>query len=388
MYSLQSLVRDTHQLIALQLAQEPSKVTAYVPSVRSWGSTNQYFRALLLEAGWLAPADVCKAKLSQAVMFSCPALRVLDIAEHFAPELPLKAFSDTLPTLPKSIPGPDHSALPMMLVSRAGSRLQPETKAGLAASVAASKYALPVDAGERGWAFTEAERNALRRFVADCFGVTSINNLSVSLAIGYRHFSEDFMEVMLKLPVGLKALAFHELTFCLEELTAIQVDGTADARKDVLFEIDQLIPVQWHVALTDRSIFANRSFERCLLVLLSNCGLRVATDTGKRMLTLLSDFFGRLPKASRHWSKLASVCAAGELRLLKQLVMTMNDNPRLRGLRSSFLKVLISNGFIRKSELNSKKELEKLQAWCLSDNDLEQRMAAFNRELAHRAAYS
>ncbi len=388
MYSLQSLNRDTHQLIALQLAQEPSKATAYVPSVRAWGTTNSYYRTLLLEAGWLAPADVCKAKLSQAVMFTCPALRVLDVAEHFAPELPLPALSAVLATLPKTDPSPDPSALPMMLVGRAASRLHPETKAGLEDAAANSPYALPVGENGRGWTFSKAESKALKRFVADCFGVASGGDFNVVLAIGHRHFSEDFMEVVLNLPVGLKALAFHELTYCLEELTVVQVDGTADARMDILFEVEQLIPVQWHPALSDLSIFAHRPFDRCVLMLLSNFGPRVAADAGKRVVALLSDFFRGSPKSSRHWSTLDSVCSADEIRLLKGLVRLMHDNPQIPSMLDDYLKSAVRSGFILESELASKEGIKKFQTWCLSASSRENRMLTFTREIAHRAAYS
>ncbi len=387
MYSLQSLPRDTHQLIALELAQAPSKATAYVPSVRSWGTTNQYFRALLLDAGWLAPEHVCNAKLSQALRFTCPALRVLDIAEHFAPVLSLSAFAAVLSTLPKTTPCPDHSALPMMLLIRAGARLQSSTKAQLMQAVANSKYALPVGEGERGWAFSLAERMALKRLVADCFGVASGGDFNVMLAVGHRHFAEDFMEVVLNLPVGLKALAFHELTYLLEELTAIQIDGTNEARMDVLFEIDQLIPVQWHAALSDFSIFAHRSFDRCVLMLLSNSGPRVAAAAGKRLVTLLSDFFNSLPKSCRHWSKLETVCRADELRLLKALVRMMHQMPQMSGQLQGYLTAAVQSGFLLDAELGSKQAIEKFRTWCLS-GDAHELSMMIRRDLDHRSTYT
>lgn len=377
MYSLQTLCRDNHLQIATHLAQEPSTATAWVPSVRSLGSTNKYFRALLLEGGWLAPADVCKAKFLHAVRFTCPALRVLDLAERFAPQLPLPAWKATLDTLPQTMACPKHSALPLMLVSRAAKRLLPATKAELKEAVANSKYALPIDDGTQRWSFSKLECEALKRLIADCFGVANGGDFNVLLAIGERYFAEDCMEVALRLPVGLKALALHELSFCLDELANVSLDGAATAKMDILFDIEGLIPRQWDGALVDHTCFPMRSLDQCLRLLLLKASPRTASDICRRVLKLVIHFLDGVPKEKRHWSRLVKACSTDELRLFQGLVRLLHDYLRTPGIQSLYLKAVVRSGLITRAELKSPPALEKFKSWCMLENAIEGMLKAY-----------
>lgn len=377
MDSLQSVCRDNQLLIAEYLAQEPSKVTAWVPSVRSWGTTNIYFRALLLEAGWLAPADVCKAKFAQAVRFTCPALRVLDLAEHFAPVLPMPALSATLATLPKTPACPNPSALPLMLVTRAGARLRPATKAELVKSVAQSTYALPVDEGTQRWNFSKPERQALKRFIADCIGVFDGGDFNVLLANGERYFAEDCMDVALNLPVGLKALALHELSYCIEELSNLPLEGVDLAKVDILFDMAGLVPQQWNSALVDHTCFPMRSLDQCLRVVLAHASTRTTRDICQRALKLMCHFLDGLPKENRHWTRLEVACSTDELRLIQGLVRLLHDHLHIPGVKSLYVKAAVRHGLLTQADVKSSRVLEKFNQWCKLENSAEGILKAY-----------
>lgn len=371
MDSLQSAGRDIHLQIAEHLAQEPSTFTVWMPSMRSWGTTNKYFRSLLLEVGWLAPANVCKAKFAQAVRFTCPALRVLDLAEHFAPVLPMPALTVTLATLPKTPACPNQSALPLMLVTRAGARLQPATKAELVKSVAQSTYALPVDDGTQRWTFSKLEGQALKRFIADCIGVMTGGDFNVLLANGERYFAEDCMAVALKLPVGLKSLALHELSYCIEELSNLPLEGVDSARVDILFDIEGLIPQQWNSALVNHTCFPMRSLDQCLRVVLAHASTRTASDICQRALKLMCHFLDGLPKADRHWTRLEIVCSTDELRLIQGLVRLLNDHLRIPGVKSLYMKAAVHHGLLTRADVKSSEMLEEFNHWCWLGNSVE-----------------
>lgn len=377
MHSLQSVSRDVHLQIAEYLAQEPSKVTAWVPSVRSWGTTNIYFRNLLLEAGWLAPADVCRAKFSQAVRFTCPALRVLDLAEHFAPVLPLPALTATLETLQRTPVSPKSSALPLMLLNRADKRLSLAARDALLESVAKSPYALPVDDGTQRWTFSKLERQALKLFIADCIGVANGGDFNVLLGNGERYFAEDCMDVVLNLPTGLKSLALHELSFCLQELTNLPLDGAESANADILFDIEGLIPQQWNSALVDCTCFPVRSLDQCLRTVLLKASPRTAKDICQRVVNLMCHFLDGLPKADRHWTKLEKACSIDQRRLFLGLARLLHDQLRIPGVRSLYLKAVVRHGLITRSELKSPQVLEKFKRWCMLETSLEGMMRAY-----------
>lgn len=380
MNSLDAVCRDNHLQIAAHLAQEPRTSTAWVPSLRSWGSTNTYFRALLFEAGWLAPANVCNAKFAQALDFSCPALRVLNLAAHFAPALPLQALMAMLQTLPGNRSCPKHSVLPLMLVNRAGKRLPPATRAALLASVAQSPYALPVDDGTQRWTFGKPERQALKRFIGDCFGVFHGGDFHVLLASGERYFADDCMAVVLNLPLGLQALALHDLSYCAEELLNGALEEAVAARADILFDIEALIPQQWSSALVDHTCYPLRSLDQCLRSVLIKASPRTTADICRRVVRLMRHFLDGLPRVKRHWTRLQKACSTDELRLFQGLARLLHDHLGIGGVRGMYLRAALRSGLITRAEWKSPQAMEKFQAWCMLENAPEGMLKAFLRQ--------
>ncbi len=275
-----------------------------------------------------------------------------------------------------------------MLVTRAGARLQPATKAELVKSVAQSTYALPVDDDTQRWTFSKLEGQALKRFIADCIGVMNGGDFNVLLANGERYFAEDCMDVALNLPVGLKALAMHELSYCIEELSNLPLDGVDSAKADILFNIEGLIPQRWNSALVDHTCFPLRSLDQCLRMVLVKASARTARDICQRAVKLICHFLDGLPKSNRHWTRLEKACSRDELLLFQGLVRLLHDHLRIPGVRSLYLKAALSSGLISRAELKSPQAMEKFKGWYMLDNTLDGMLKTFLLQQMQKSADS
>jgi hypothetical protein len=388
MRSLQSLQSDHHRVIAAQLAKEASTVTAYLPSMRAWGSTNKYFRKVLLDAGWLAPADACKFKMEQAILFDCPALRVLNVADRFAHVLPLDAFELSMTKFGMNEACPNNTALPMLLLNRASARLQPKTKSALLKLASQSSYALPLGDGEgkerdkQDWQFTIDECENLVRFIADCFGVSEAKYRHTQIEKGVRYFAEDCLAVIHRLPAGLKARAFHELANSFDNLMVAADKGAKNATLEIQFDIEHLIPVQWNKRLFDKTAFPCHSFGFGLLQVLTSASKIPDTKAAicNRLVQLVGSFLDAVPIGSRHWTQLESKFSKAEIHLLKNLLNVLHTNIQHSKLGRFYVTLIVRNGLITKQEINTPKALKEFDAWCsigLDENNFQNLLRLF-----------
>ncbi len=378
MISFQKLPRDAHLTMAAEVAREPSTATAYLPSMRAWGSTSHYFRELVYTE-WLAPAKVCEFKLSRAMAFDCPALRVLDVAEHFAPVLSTAAFMKSVKEAPKRPACPDNSGLPLMLLNRAGEHLPSETRAELTSVASNSEYYALVNQGQNREADNE-RHDTLVCFIRDCFGVEDPGDDELVPIHGERHFAEDCFNVLYNLPAEFKALGLHELTRCLVALTKVPDEKASNAILQIRFEIDNLIPVQWQAHLTSNAIFSDMKFEDCVRVVLNDArvaGFGAGSLLG-RVVRLVASFVDGLPAGQRHWTTLAAVKAGfWEIDCIKHLLRTVHEHLRKGPSRDLYRTELVRCGLLTKQELRNTTALRLFKNWCSQvDNGFGERMSS------------
>ncbi len=378
MISFQTLPRDAHLAMAAELAREPSTATAYLPSMRAWGSTSQYFRELVYTE-WLAPAKVCEFKLSRAMAFDCPALRVLDVAEHFASVLSTAAFMRSVKEARKNPACPDNSGLPLLLLNRACEHLPSETRTELTSVAGNSEYYALVNWGQTREADNE-QHDTLVCFIRDCFGLEGSGDDELVPIAGERYFAEDCLDVLLNLPAEFKALGLHELTRCLVTLTKAPGEMAWNAIVDIRFEIEQLIPLQWHAHLTSNTIFSDMKFEDCVRRVLNDarvCGSSVDSLLG-RVVRLVASFVDGLPAGQRHWTTLGAGNAGfWEIDCIKHLLKLVHEHLRKGPSRDLYRTELVRCGLLTKQDLNDATALRHFRAWCAQfDNGFGERMSS------------
>ncbi len=356
---LQDLPADCNQIIADTLAAEPSPATAFVPSIRAWAATSTAFRKIISDAGWLSVENVCKYKFHRALEFSCPALRVLNIAAHHAHGLTANVFREALAVLPHGPNRPDDQTLALMLQNRAGDRLKQEVRYAYPRYLPESASSADDSADE--WIFNETQFASLARFIDASLGPRGAAQAHVESRAYY--FVDDSFAVLQRLPMGLKTMAFMMLAARIPGLACSKFDAARDMACDLLFDIECLIPLQWSPILMN-VYFDGNDFTDHLWLLLRLQGVSPLTVAGIccRVVQLVGSYLDSLPDpeggsglpalgaGKRHWKRLMKGHEGNEVNGIKRLLNLLSRYLADERVRQAYTDALVGRGFITRAE--------------------------------------
>ena len=359
--SLQALPTDIHERIVNELAKEAAPATAFVPSIRSWSGTCRQFRQTMSNAGWLSAENVCKYKFERALAFTCPALRILNVAERHAEALTLSVFTEALLSLPYIENRPEDAILTVMLLQRAGPRLRPELRLALQASTKAARFEFPDETDAQGWTVSEDAFMQLGWFIDASLGIHRLGTTHEDSLIYF--FVDDCFAVLQRLSVGLKSLAFMMVADRISYMAPSHFLSVQDDRLDLLFDLESLMPVQWDPALLNL-YYNNQDFSEQLNDLLKYGQASSGTVAGLccRVLRLVGNFLDGLPDpdagrtlsspgvGQRHWKRLMAGQNAEQVNFIKRLLCLVARHLNDKRIRRAYLETLVGRGFIHRAE--------------------------------------